>query len=77
MDIHESNCQSCGDVVDCRVWLYDGKEYSEPPEALIIDSILKRIYGEEETINVGLYLMPENVKVLYQNMRKHKGMEIL
>ena len=36
----ESKCESCGDLcgdeVDCRIWLYQGKEYTSPPPAMII-----------------------------------------
>jgi len=80
-DIHEGNCESCGylcgDVVDCRVWVYDGQEYSEPPQALIIDSILKEVYGRHDEIESKDYEIPDNLKMFYENMRKHKGMKIL
>jgi len=49
LDVKESLCESCGDVcgedVDCRVWTYQGKEYSAPPKAMIIDAILRGVYG--------------------------------
>ncbi len=49
MDVRESLCESCGDLcgddVDCRVWVYQGKEYDTPPKAMIIDAILKEVYG--------------------------------
>ncbi|MGQ9824153.1 MAG: DUF2703 domain-containing protein [Desulfotomaculales bacterium] len=45
----ETLCESCGDLcgedVDCRVWVYQGKEYTSPPKALIIDAILREVYG--------------------------------
>lgn len=75
MDIKESFCKCCGDLcgedVDCRVWVYQGKEYDSPPKAMIIESILKQVYGannnivEEET-----YSIPENLKRFYDAMKK-------
>lgn len=53
MDVKESLCQSCGDLcgdeVDCRVWVYQGKEYDTPPKAMIIDAILREVYGSSDT----------------------------
>lgn len=49
IDAKESLCESCGDLcgdeVDCRVWVYQGKEYTIPPKAMIIEAILKEVYG--------------------------------
>ena len=49
LDVKENNCTDCGDLcgdeVDCRVWEYEGVEYNEPPKALLIDSILRAVYG--------------------------------
>ncbi len=49
MEGKESKCESCGDLcgddVDCRIWLYQGKEYTSPPPAMIVDAILREVYG--------------------------------
>lgn len=45
----ESRCGSCGDIAgqatDCRVWTYEGVEYTEAPEALLVDAILRAAYA--------------------------------
>jgi len=45
----ESRCGSCGDVAgqatDCRVWVYEGAEHTEAPEALLVDAILRAAYA--------------------------------
>ena len=45
----ESRCGSCGDVAgqatDCRVWTYEGEEYTEAPEPLLVDAILRAAYA--------------------------------
>ena len=49
LDVKEALCDSCGDLcgdsVDCRIWTYQGKEYNAPPKGMIIDAILREVYG--------------------------------
>jgi hypothetical protein len=48
-EIEESLCEDCGDLCgdscDCRVWRYRGKTYTAPPKALIVEAILRALYG--------------------------------
>lgn len=48
-DPRESSCQECGALcgtdVDCRVWSWEGKESSAPPKALVVDAIVRELYG--------------------------------
>ncbi len=45
----ESRCGSCSDLAgqgtDCRVWTYEGADYTEAPEALLVDAILRAAYA--------------------------------
>ena len=53
LDFRESRCESeaCAcvaggeDAIDCRVWVYQGKEYTEAPVPMIVDAILSEVYG--------------------------------
>ena len=50
LDVKESPCEcgeSCGceGGIDCRVWTYQGKEYTAAPKAMIIEAILREVYG--------------------------------
>ncbi|MBI3812086.1 MAG: DUF2703 domain-containing protein [Nitrospirae bacterium] len=51
LEFRESRCDSCeacaGDSgpVNCRVWVFQGKEYTEVPKAMIVDAILREVYG--------------------------------
>jgi hypothetical protein len=50
LELRESRCSSCescscNGTVNCRVWVFQGKEYLEAPKGLIIDSILREVYG--------------------------------
>lgn len=70
VEARESLCESCGDLcgdeVDCRVWIYQGKEYAAPPKAMIIESILKSVYGQQsEKETDAEYVIPENLKRFY------------
>ncbi|NLJ26067.1 MAG: DUF2703 domain-containing protein [Firmicutes bacterium] len=74
LDVKESSCTDCGDLcgedVDCRVWVYDGVEYNEPPKALIVNAILKEIYGERkaEPQSREEYYLPENLRVFFDGL---------
>lgn len=76
MEVKESLCESCGDLcgdeVDCRVWVYQGREFSVPPKAMIIEAILKEVYGgdRDRDIVTPEYVIPENLKRFYTAMKK-------
>ena len=74
IDLKETLCESCGDLcgddVDCRVWVYQGKEFTVPPKSMIIEAILKEVYGgnnlkQEEHE----YFLPNNLKKFYEAMK--------
>lgn len=54
-EFRETPCDSCAEPcacdggVDCRVWVYEGKEYTEAPVPLIVDAILSEIYGSQSS----------------------------
>ncbi len=51
LETKESRCDSCSDLcgceegTDCRVWIYQGQEYTEAPVAMIVDALLQEVYG--------------------------------
>ncbi|PKM51896.1 MAG: ferredoxin [Firmicutes bacterium HGW-Firmicutes-7] len=78
LEVKENSCKDCGDLcgdeVDCRVWSYEGSEYAVPPKAMIIEALLKAVYGNEskkEEVDEE-YIMPENLKLFYTAMSKKK-----
>lgn len=64
-ELVESNCADCGDLcgdnVDCRVFVYEGKEYERPPVPMIVDGILKAIYGQQSPKEEA-YALPDNLE---------------
>lgn len=74
LEVKESLCESCGelcgDTVDCRVWVYQGKEYTVPPKALITDAILRAVYGSNnQKVEQNGYIIPENLKRFYKSIK--------
>ena len=68
LDIVESNCESCGDLcgdsVDCRIWVYQDKEYDIPPNELIIEgimSVVEKYEKDDKDDDDTTYVMPENL----------------
>jgi Domain of unknown function (DUF2703) len=71
LELRESSCGSeactdgCGEAIACRVWVHAGKEYTEPPVALIVDAILREVYGEavvKRGPDAASYELPENLE---------------
>jgi len=81
MEFKESACRECGDLcgdeVECRVWIYEGQEYNEPPKALIINAILKEVYGgaSAEAAPSVPYVLPKNLEVFFAGRKEHEGVK--
>jgi hypothetical protein len=80
MEVKESTCTECGDLcgdnVDCRVWVHEGIEYDEPPKAMIINAILKEVYGGGQTdaAKPEDYTLPDNLKIFFDGLKNKKNM---
>ena len=52
LETMESPCDSCTDLcgceggTNCRVWRYQGQEYTEAPVGMIVDALLREVYSE-------------------------------
>lgn len=76
MDTRETLCESCGDLcgkdIDCRVWVYNGVEYTVPPKPMIVNAILGHIYGGETKVNdadVRKGGVPHNLKKFFASRK--------
>lgn len=73
-DIKESRCESCGDLcgedVNCRVWTYQGQEYTAPPKALIVNALLSEVYGGSPKAGTEEYSLPKNLESYFEAMEK-------
>lgn len=72
LSVEENKCTDCGDIcgsdVDCRVFVWKGKKYNQPPKTMIMDSILKAIYGPKKTAEQEPYVLPENLKKFFKSI---------
>ena len=72
LELRESFCGSeactdgCGDQIACRVWVYRGQDYTEPPVEMIVDAILRLVYGATpEPASLPRYELPANLERLF------------
>jgi hypothetical protein len=70
LELRESPCGSqactdgCGADTACRVWVHRGSEYTEPPVEMIVDAILRSVYGGAAVTRADVvagYELPENL----------------
>jgi hypothetical protein len=79
LELHETPCDSCTEAcrcngsVNCRVWLHDGKEYNEAPVPLIVNALLKEIYGTQDRahpVALEKFVLPDNLKRFFAAKEK-------
>ena len=79
LNFRESLCDTCGTLCDCeggvscREWEYQGQWYDAPPKGLIVESILREVYGgvDAERVEPGkLEQTPENLKRFFSTLSK-------
>jgi hypothetical protein len=69
LEFRESSCAECGEAcgcdgsIDCRVWVWQGQEYTQAPPAMIMDAILRAVYGgvEHAVAVPSVACVPENL----------------
>lgn len=75
LEVKENLCESCGDLcgddVNCRVWVYQGQNYTAPPTKMITEAILREVAGKNHGADAEdtPYIMPENLKIFYAAMQ--------
>jgi hypothetical protein len=73
VELRESPCGDCGELcgcnggVNCRVWVWQGKEHLEAPRAMIIDAILRAYAGSDRPAAVSCrpFRLPENLRKFF------------
>jgi len=70
-ELVESDCSDCGDLcgdsVDCRVFVYEGSEYEQPPAAMIVDGILRVLFGILAKSDAP-YALPDNLEKFFSGV---------
>ncbi len=76
-EVKESLCTDCGDIcgcdTTCRVFVFDGKEYDQPPKAMVMDGILKALYAPEAKREESRYTLPENLEKFFSGVESNCG----
>jgi hypothetical protein len=83
LEFRESRCESCescacNGTVNCRVWVFQGREYTEAPKAMIVDAILREVYaGQPESAPTAVPSedVPENLKRFFSGKLQQKAAE--
>jgi hypothetical protein len=84
LNFRETPCDSCAGAcacdggVDCRVWAYEGKEYTEAPVPLIVDALLSEIYESQSAdrpASVRPFELSENLKHFFEAKAAKKAAE--
>jgi hypothetical protein len=83
LEFRESRCESCescacNGTVNCRVWVFQGQEYTEAPKAMIIDAILREVYASQPASTPPAVLVedvPENLKRFFCGKRQQTAAE--
>lgn len=79
LEFRESRCESeacacadgSGSPIDCRVWVHQGKEYTEAPVPMVVDAILAAVYGgQPEHPPADSRDVPENLLRLYRSKER-------
>jgi hypothetical protein len=81
LELRESSCGDCDELcgceggVDCRVWVWQGREHLEAPRAMIIDALL-RAYGASPSPVAPppqAYRLPENLRAFFEARKPRKA----
>ncbi len=84
LEFPETPCDSCAEAcacdggVDCRVWVYEGKEYTEAPVPLIVNALLSEIYDSQSADRPASsrpFELSENLKHFFEAKAAKKAAE--
>jgi len=84
LEFRETPCDSCAGAcacdggVNCRVWVHEGKEYTEAPVALIVNARLSEIYDRQSADRPASsrpFELSENLKHFFEAKAAKKAAE--
>ena len=72
--IKENSCPACsaisGQETACRVFEYDGKAFTEPPTAMILEGILSVLFNKNVDKGTVQFVLPQNLEKFYLTTEK-------
>lgn len=80
LNFEEAYCQSCSELsgteTNCRVWDFHGAKYESLPKALLIEAVLKAIFGtkqaQQENQTAGSESFLKNLKGFFDSKNRRK-----
>jgi len=83
LEFRERRCETCescacNGTVNCRVWVFQGREYTEAPTAMIVDAILREVYaGQPQSApeQSPIEDVPENLARFFAGKAQQKATE--
>ncbi len=73
LEVEENYCSSCselsGDETYCRVWKFQGEEFSTAPKSLVLEAILKEIYSTAKKDSES-QISPEQIAKSHVNLKR-------
>lgn len=73
-ELTESDCKDCGELsgcsVDCRVFVYEDKNYEQPPAAMIIGGIMRVLHGAQVQTKQKPYTLPDNLARYFEGLQR-------
>jgi hypothetical protein len=83
LEFRETPCDTCTEacgcngIVDCRVWVYEGKEYTEAPVPLILNALLTAIYAGQTDVELPSparpFVLPDNLRQFFAGSSAKKA----
>lgn len=79
LELRESSCEDCAEIcgcgggVDCRVWVWDGREHADAPKAMLVDALLRAVYAPAPLVQERTYELPENLRKFYEATAASQG----
>lgn len=85
-ELIETDCASCGELcncaggVECRVWRWNGTDYTAAPVGMIVDAILRSALrpasGAQASRPAGTYETPENLRRFFAGMESTRAASV-
>jgi len=79
-ELKESLCGDCSDLsgcsTNCRVFVWEGREYEQPPVGMIVDGILGVWYGKPAVPAPRPYSMPDNLIDFFNGRKPMKTIRV-
>ena len=70
----EACVDGCGDHITCRTWVLGDRESTEPPAELIVDAVLRQVYGQTtDSVEDRSYQLPDNLQRFFAGQSAPTG----